>query len=333
MKTLNSIFMDIAATALTAEDQRLLAHPLVGGVVLFTRNFKSYAQLQVLVKDIRAVKPEIIIAVDHEGGRVQRFKQGFTRIPPMATLGRLYHDNPHFAKEAAFAIAYLLAIELGDVGIDLNVGPVLDLDYQKNSAIGNRALHANPRVVAALGLAYMQGLKAAGMTAVAKHFPGHGYVAWDSHVSLPVDDRDAQTIYQQDLLPFQVLIQQGLAAIMPSHIIYKAVDPAITNFSEKWLKKILRKQLGFGGLVLSDDMHMQATHHSGNMVARAFKALQAGCDAVLICNDRHGLISTLTSLPQLSVLNTTPLRLKPHRHPNHEHVLATAKQWIRVLGV
>lgn len=332
MQTLNSLFIDVASTSITEEDKQLLAHPLIGGLVLFTRNFKSYGQLQALIGQVRAVKPEIIIAVDHEGGRVQRFKQDFTRIPSMAKLGKLYDENPYFAKEAAFAIAYLMATELSDVGIDLNFGPVLDLDYQQNVAIGNRAFHANPYIVTALSLAYSQGLKAAGMTAVAKHFPGHGYVAWDSHVSLPIDERDFQTLYQQDMLPFRELITQGLSAVMPSHIIYKAVDPAITNFSEKWLKKILKKQLGFTGLVLSDAMDMQATHYIGNMAVRVFTALQAGCDCILICNDRNGLIQTLKQLPQTSTVDTTLLRAKRINHPNHAQLLVSAKRWVRVLS-
>lgn len=324
--------MDIAFRFLTAEDRVLLTNPLIGGLILFTRNFKSHAQLQALVAEVRAFRPELIIAVDHEGGRVQRFKQGFSRIPPMASLGKLYDSNPHLAKEAAYSIAYLMASELMAVGIDLNLGPVLDIDYQRNLAIGNRAFHARPRVVAELGLAYIKGMEAAGMAAVAKHFPGHGYVAWDSHVSLPVDDRDVQTLYQQDILPFRALIKHGLRAVMPSHIIYKAVDPTITNFSEKWLKSILRKQLGFQGLVISDDLHMQATHFVGNMPARAFKALQAGCDCVLICNDRRGLIETLRHLPQDLSVEIRLLRSRPGHHQHHGQLMECAQRWIRQLS-
>ncbi len=329
MQTLNSIFMDIAFKSLTAEDKSLLAHPLIGGLTLFTRNFKSYAQLQDLIQDVRAIRPNLIIAVDHEGGRVQRFKQGFTRIPSMAAFGKLYDESPYLAKEAIYSIAYLIATELAAAGIDLNLGPVLDLDYGRNVAIGNRAFHAHPRVVTHLGLAYIQGLQAAGMTAVAKHFPGHGYVSWDSHVSLPVDERDYQTLYQQDMLPFRELIQQGLLAVMPSHIIYKKVDNHITNFSAIWLKRILRKQLGFQGLVISDDLHMQATHTVGDMPARVFKALQAGCDIVLICNDRGGLIRALKQLPQTGSVDTRVLRAKQKSQPNHERLLGCAKYWLR----
>jgi beta-N-acetylhexosaminidase len=332
VKTINSIFMDLAFSFLTAEDKALLTHPLIGGLILFTRHFKSYTQLQGLIAEVRAIRPDLIIAVDHEGGRVQRFRRDFSRIPPMAKLGKLYDCNPHLAQEAAYAIAYLMATELMAVGIDLNLGPVLDLDYQRNAAIGDRAFHAKSKAVASLGVAYLQGLKTAGMTAVAKHFPGHGYVAWDSHISLPVDERNFQTLYEQDMRPFRELIQHGLQAMMPSHILYKNVDSQITNFSAKWLKTILRKQLGFQGLVISDDLHMQATHTAGGMPARVFKALQAGCDIVLICNDRKGLIQTLQHLPQTSTIELSLLRSSATNRPDHFPTMERAKRWIRALS-
>lgn len=308
MQTLNSIWMDVAGLVLTADDKRLLRNPLIGGLVLFARNFKSKPQLQVLVDAVRALRPNLIIAVDHEGGRVQRFKAGFTRIPPMAELGGLYNRQPFLARSAAFDTAALIATELTNLGIDLNLAPVLDLDYGCNLAIGNRAFHANPNVVADLGLAYLKGLQSVGMASVAKHFPGHGFVSVDSHLGLPVDNRPYSALFEIDMLPFRKLIAQGLTAVMPAHILYSAVDSEIANFSQKWLKNILRQRLGFDGLVISDDLHMQGAKSAGNMAARVFKALQAGCDCVLICNDRAGLIRTLKHLRQTEAVDTSMLR-------------------------
>ena len=324
--------MDIAGTTLTAEDKHYLQHPQVGGLILFARNYQHRQQLMALTAAVREFRPDIIIAVDHEGGRVQRFKTGFTRIPAMGQFGKLYDDNPYLAKQAVTAVAYLLASELIAVGIDVNLGPVLDIDYGRCAAIGNRAFHRHPAVVATLALHYQQGLRAAGMAAVAKHFPGHGYVEADSHVASPRDARDASTLLHNDILPFVELIAADCAAIMPSHVVYTKIDQQIANFSEKWLKKILRQRLGFQGLLISDDLHMQAATNVGKMPARVWAALRAGCDVVLVCNDRLGLIQSCHRCETSSALDLSPLRAKPQLHKQHDEWIACANYWSKRLG-
>lgn len=304
----NSLFMDIAGFELTNEDQALLMHPAIGGLVLFARNYASRAQLQNLIHTIRAIRPDLIIAADHEGGRVQRFREEFTRIPPMLSFGVLYDQNLEEAKHAVFDTAKLIALELGSVGIDLNLSPVLDLNYGHNTVIGDRAFHSDPEVVAALGLCFMQGLQSGGMQAVAKHFPGHGFVSADSHLALPVDSRELDAILARDVEPFKILIAHGLAAIMPAHIVYEKCDAETANFSKFWLKKILKERLGFHGLVISDDMHMQGAAGAGDMIKRVEKAQNAGCDCILICNDRAGLISVLDQQLSEDVLDLQALK-------------------------
>jgi beta-N-acetylhexosaminidase len=278
--------IDVAGTELAVEDRRRLLDPIAGGVILFTRNFASGAQLARLTADIHALRtPPLVIAVDHEGGRVQRFREGFTRLPPMRVLGRAWDDDAEGAKRLARAVGYVLAAELRAHGIDLSFTPVLDLDYGASTVIGDRAFHSDPHVVRELATALIYGLREAGMGAVGKHFPGHGHVRADSHLELPLDERSYAEIEAADLVPFARLIDAGLPAIMPAHVVYSEVDARPAGFSPVWLKSVLRERLGFQGLVFSDDLSMAGAAAAGGIVERAHAALDAGCDMVLVCND------------------------------------------------
>ena len=279
-------FVGIEGAALTAADRERLAHPLVGGVILFTRNFKSPPQLKALTREIASLRsPRLLIAVDHEGGRVQRFRDGFSVIAPMRTLGELWDSDVAGAAREAVRIGRTIAGELGSHGVDFSFTPVLDVDHGESAVIGNRAFHRNPNAIAHLASALCDGLHAGGMAAVGKHFPGHGHVAADSHTELPVDDRPLAAIVADDLVPFGALIARGLEAIMPAHVVYSAIDKDPAGFSQKWLQEILRGRLGFDGLIFSDDLGMAGAQGVGDLVARAEASVAAGCDMVLACND------------------------------------------------
>ncbi len=283
--SLGPIMLDVVGTELTADDIRRLQHPLVGGVILFTRNFKNCEQLKALTASIHAVRqPPLLIAVDHEGGRVQRFREGFTKIPPMREFGHIWDKNPKKAKELATEAGWILAAELRAYGVDFSFTPVLDMDYGDSLVIGNRAFHLDKQAINDLAFALMQGLKKGGMAAVGKHFPGHGFVVADSHVSMPVDERSFDEIAQNDMQPFRMLIDDGIPAIMPAHVIYAKVDDKPAGFSQKWLQKVLRERLGFNGVIFSDDLSMEAASAGGDVTTRALAALNAGCDMVLLCN-------------------------------------------------
>ena len=280
------VFLGVEALALTAADRARLAHPLAGGAILFARNFESCGQLRELTAGIRALRtPGLLIAVDHEGGRVQRFREGFTPIPAMRTLGELWDRDVEAAAREAARLGQTLATELRAHGIDFSFTPVLDVDYGPSAVIGDRAFHRNPNAVAHLAAALYRGLHAAGMAAVGKHFPGHGFIAADSHTEMPVDPRPLAEIEGADLVPFGALIQCGLEAVMPAHVVYPAVDEAPAGYSRKWLQDILRGGLGFDGLIFSDDLGMAGAQGAGDIVARAEASLEAGCDMVLACND------------------------------------------------
>lgn len=283
---LGPVVLDVAGTELTPDDRRRLLHPLTGGVILFSRNYAAPEQLLRLTAEIHALRsPALIIAVDHEGGRVQRFRQGFTAIPAMRELGKVWDAYPQEAKDLAREVGFVLAAELRAHGVDLSFAPVLDVDHGNSSVIGDRALHSDPQAVAELARALVQGLRQGGMTAVGKHYPGHGHVRADSHHEIPVDDRSYVEIELSDLVPFRRLIGAGLGGIMPAHVIYPQVDHSPAGFSSIWLKKILRAELGFDGMVFSDDLSMEAASVAGSPVERAHAALGAGCDMVLVCND------------------------------------------------
>jgi beta-N-acetylhexosaminidase len=283
--SIGPVMLDIAGKTLTAEDEARLRHPLVGGVILFGRNYEFPSQLAELTAGIHALRtPALLIAVDHEGGRVQRFRTGFTRIPPMRELGKVWDAHPKRAKHLAQQVGYILGSELRACGVDFSFTPVLDVDFGTSSVIGDRAFHSEPEVIAELAHSLLTGLKQGGMPTVGKHFPGHGFVCADSHLEIPVDERSYTDIELCDLIPFRRLVNYGLTAVMPAHVIYPKVDPRPAGFSKVWLKDILRGELGFEGCIFSDDLSMEGATVAGGIVQRAEAALSAGCDMVLVCN-------------------------------------------------
>lgn len=280
------VMVDVASLTLTREEKERLRHPLVGGVILFARNFSDRRQLAELTRQIhKARKERLLIAVDHEGGRVQRFREdGFTPLPPMRALGEAWDRDPLAAMRQATEAGYVLAAELRACGVDLSFTPVLDLDYGVSKVIGNRAFHRDPRVVAMLSRALIQGLALAGMAACGKHFPGHGFVQADSHHEIPVDPRPLARILEEDAAPYAWLGDAVLPSVMPAHVIYPKVDKHPAGFSRRWVQDILRKRLGYDGVVFSDDLTMEGASVAGDILARARAALGAGCDMVLVCN-------------------------------------------------
>jgi beta-N-acetylhexosaminidase len=295
--TLGPVMLDVAGLQVTPEEKEILRHPSVGGVILFGRNFQSPKQLLALTTEIRALRrPEPLIAVDHEGGRVQRFQEGFTRIPPMRLLGESWENDPPKAKALAEAVGYVMATELLAHGVDFSFAPVLDVDFGSSSVIGDRAFSEEPAVIAALAGAFVAGLTAGGTASVGKHFPGHGYVKADSHVDVPVDERELDEIEAADLLPYRELIKGGLSGIMPAHVIYPKVDRRPAGFSPVWLKDVLRGRLGFEGMIFSDDLSMEGASVAGGVVQRAEAALAAGCDMILVCNAPQAAAELLDKL-------------------------------------
>ncbi len=293
--------LDIEGRQLTPADRALLCEPAVGGVILFSRNYASPTQLADLVAAIRALRsPPILVATDHEGGRVQRFREGFSAIPPMRRLGRHYDGAAAAAVSLAKSAGWLIAAELRAMDIDLSFTPCVDLDWGVSEIIGNRAFHRDADVVAELASGYCNGLRSAGMAAVAKHFPGHGAVVADSHDQLPVDRRDYGDLLD-DMRPYEKLIaKRQLAGVMIAHIVYAETDPLPASFSTYWIQEQLRSRLGFDGAVLCDDLNMQATASMGSMPERARLALAAGCDMVLVCNDRAAASATVAALRDYS---------------------------------
>ncbi len=309
---LGPVVVDVLGPTLTEEDMQRLRHPAAGAVILFARNYQSPEQLLLLCEEIKKQRePELPICVDHEGGRVQRFREGFTLIPPMRTLGKAWDRDRNLGREAATCIGYIIAAELGAHGVDFSFAPVLDLDYGGSSVIGDRALHFDPTAVGALGACLVRGLGQGGMAAVAKHFPGHGYAEADSHVAVPKDERAFKEIFRKDILPYKAVIEAGLAGVMPAHVIYPQVDAEPAGYSKHWLQEVLRKQLGFQGLVFSDDLSMEGAAVAGGPPERARAALEAGCDMVLLCNDPQGLDALLESLKEVPL--SQPERLEKMR--------------------
>lgn len=294
---LGPVMLDLHGSRLTSEERDLLRHPLVGGVLLFSRNHVNADQLHALVGEIRAARSApVLVAVDQEGGRVQRLRTGFTRLPAAAALGRRYDADPARARRLARTLGWLLATELGAAGIDFSFAPVLDLGSGGSRVIGDRALHRHPDAVAELATAMTAGMGQAGMAAVGKHFPGHGGVVADSHLELPVDRRSFSTLAMGDLVPFERLIRHGIKALMPAHVIYEQIDERPAGFSQRWLGQILRKDLEFTGAVFSDDLSMAGASWAGSALERAEAALDAGCDMVLVCNDRDAAVQILDGL-------------------------------------
>ncbi len=327
--TLGPLMVDVLGLELSETERDILRHPLVGGVILFSRNYESPEQVAALTASIRALRdPHLLIAVDHEGGRVQRFRKGFTRLPPIGALGKHYMQHPQQTLERAEITGWLMASELRAVGVDFSFAPVLDLDYGVSEIIGDRAFHRDPEAVSAMAKAYIQGMKRAWMPAVGKHFPGHGAVEVDSHLGLPVDSRHFEDMIQADILPFANLCKQDLAGIMPAHIVYEQSDSLPAGFSPFWIKEILRDRLGFQGAVLSDDLSMEGAAIMGDSLARAEAALSAGCDMVLVCNKPESVVQVIDGLK----LKEDPLRhmrlVRLHgRHGITRNELFASQQW------
>ena len=283
MSVAGPVGVGVQGTSLTATDRERLLHPLAGLAVLFSSNYESPEQLVRLCSEIHALRdPPLLVAVDHEGGRVQRFRDGFTRLPPMRGLGELWDRDVLLACRVAASLGYVMAAELRAHGVDLTFAPVLDVDYGRSTVIGDRALHSDPRVVSMLAAHLTHGLLLAGMANCGKHFPGHGWAEADSHVALPVDERPRAEVLTSDAAPYRWLSLM-LAGVMPAHVVYSQVDQRPAGFSQTWIKKVLRKELGFTGAVFSDDLLMEGAGVVGDVVARAAAAFSGGCDFVLVC--------------------------------------------------
>ncbi len=287
--SLGSVMLDIEGQRLNAVERDRLRHPLTGGVILFSRNYESPEQVKSLIDDIHALRgedqPKLLVAVDQEGGRVQRFLEGFAELPPVRHLGHLYDENRKRAKRLAEASGWLMATEMRSVGIDISFAPVLDIDLGISEIIGDRAFHSDPQAVADLANSYMIGMNHAGMAATGKHFPGHGSIAPDSHLELPVDEREYEDVHLLDMVPFERMIHFGLPAVMTAHILFPCIDRNAVGFSPFWLQEVLRNRLHFQGVIFSDDLSMKAASVVGTMPERASAALEAGCDMILVCND------------------------------------------------
>jgi beta-N-acetylhexosaminidase len=291
--TLGPLMVDVAGTSLTSADRDVLAHPLVGGVILFSRNYSSPEQARELVKQIHDVRsPALLVAVDHEGGRVQRFKEGFTHLPPVHVIGHQYDMDPKRGNELAEASGWLMAAELRAIGVDISFAPVLDLGWGVSEVIGDRAFHRDPEVVGELTRSYARGMRKAGMEATMKHFPGHGAVVADSHYKLPVDRRRFEDV-REDMRPFERLVNWGVCSVMMAHVVYSDVDEWPASLSDYWIKQVLRREMNFRGAVFCDDLSMAAAAVAGDMPERLRRALDAGCDMVPLCNNRTAVMDVL----------------------------------------
>ncbi|SDG79223.1 beta-N-acetylhexosaminidase [Pseudomonas benzenivorans] len=320
-----SLMLDIGGTWLTAEDRRLLRQPEVGGVILFARNIEHPRQVRELSAAIRALRPDLLLAVDQEGGRVQRLRQGFVRLPAMRAIA----DNAN-AEELAEHCGWLMATEVLAVGLDLSFAPVLDLDYQRSAVVGSRAFAGEAQCATQLAGAFIRGMSAAGMAATGKHFPGHGWAEADSHVAIPLDERSLEQIRASDLQPFARLSRQ-LAAVMPAHVIYPQVDTLPAGFSRRWLQEILRGELQFAGVIFSDDLSMAGAHVVGDVACRIEAALTAGCTMGLVCNDRAAAEMALSALQRLQVVSPPGLvRMRRQAFPGIEY--RQDPRWLKALG-
>jgi len=321
--TLGPLMIDLQGLEMTEEEKEIIHHPLVGGVILFSRNYDSVEQVSALIENIQADRhTRLIIAVDHEGGAVQRFRHEFTRLPACAELGKVYDRNVDKALVLSYDLGWVMASELRTVHVDLSFAPILDLGGISR-VINNRAFHKKPDIIAKLAFAYRHGMNDAGMAAVGKHFPGHGSVEEDSHHEIPVDKRTFAEIEEHDLIPLKKMIENGLEAIMPAHVIYPQVDNVPAGFSIFWLQEVLRKKLNFQGTIFSDDMSMAGAQVGGDFVERTHKALEAGCDMVLICNDREGAIKVLDNLGEYNepVSQVRLIRMHGRKAMTHEQLV------------
>lgn len=316
------LMMDLQGLSVSEHESNLLAHPMVGGIILFTRNFANKAQLIELVQQVRAIRPELLIAVDHEGGRVQRFRDGFSAIPAMGDILPSAKGDMRLAKRWAKEAGFLMAIELLECDIDLSFAPVLDVNGI-SQVIGKRSFSSAPEEISILASEFIHGMNQAGMAGVGKHFPGHGSVAADSHIAMPVDNRTKDEIFSHDMQPFSQLINAGmLAGVMPAHVVYAQVDPNPAGFSSYWLQQVLRGELNFNGVIFSDDLGMKGAHFAGDYLGRAAAALNAGCDMILVCNDPAGvevLLNTFVWPERAPKANASSLLLN-----NSQRLLAMA---------
>jgi len=300
------LMLDVAGLTLTGSEREQLQRNQVGGLILFSRNYKSRIQLIDLIADIRSCNPNMVIAVDQEGGRVQRFKDEFIKLPAMLSLCRCYEIDPVQAKAYAVEMGWLMAAEITAMDIDISFAPVLDIHWAHSKVIGDRAFGKNHSQVSELSGGFMQGMQQAGMCATGKHFPGHGWAAADSHKQIARDEREYAAIEKDDLQPFKTLIEAGLGGIMPAHVIYPKVDPNPAGFSQFWLQQVLRGELGFEGVIFSDDLNMSGAtvahaQDQGQYAARAMHAIEAGCDTVLVCNNSQGAIEVLDYLERENI--------------------------------
>ncbi len=325
--TIGALMLDIEGTTLTQEDVELLRAPQVGGMILFARNIESPAQVRALTDHMRQIRPDILIAVDQEGGRVRRLKEahGFSALPSMGKLGELYLEHAEQAIALAKTTAWLMATEVLAVGIDFSFAPVLDIN-DISDVIGDRAFSQNPEIIIPLANAFMQGMKDAGMATTGKHFPGHGSVKADSHIAAAIDSRSFAEIEAHDMTTFKALMP-SLDAIMPAHVIYENVDPNPAGFSPFWLQQILRGQLGFDGVLFSDDLSMQAACVAGGADARIQAALQAGCDMGLVCNDRQAACIALDGIQTFALPNQARLERMRGKIPALNTEQAKFEQW------
>lgn len=315
--------LDVEGLTLTQDEKEKINHPSTGAVILFSRNYQSPEQITTLISSIRAARNgSILIAVDQEGGRVQRFREGFSRLPPAS----FYAQAPELAEPAG----WLMAAELLSVGVDFSFAPVLDIDCGISEVIGNRSFSTDAQTATRLAGAFMKGMHAAGMAATGKHFPGHGAVAMDSHLTLPMDDRDLDSIRKKDLEPFKQLIAEGLEAIMPAHVVYPKVDPEPAGFSRYWIQQILRQELHFNGVVFSDDLSMEGAASAGDYPERARRAQDAGCDMLLVCNNPKAAEQVLETLPVTrdAVREKRLATMLGKAHPSREQLINT-EQWQR----
>ena len=327
---IGALMLDIAGTELTQEDIELLQAPQVGGVILFARNIQSPQQVRALTDHMRQIRPEILIAVDQEGGRVQRLKQGFTLLPAMGRFGELYQQDAAQALDLAEQCGWLMATEVLAVGIDFSFAPVLDLN-DISDVIGDRSFAKNMQDIVPLASAFLKGMQRAGMASTGKHFPGHGSVKADSHVAAAIDSRPYAEIFAKDMQSFIQLMPQ-LDALMPAHVIYDQVDPNPAGFSEFWIQNILRQELKFDGVLFSDDLSMQAACVAGGADARIQAALKAGCDMGLVCNDRAAQCIALAGMTELPLPNQQRLERMRGKIPNIEigETFALGTEWQRI---
>lgn len=324
MTRIGPLMIGLQGTALLPEEQDYLQHPLVGGVILFTRNVREPEQVLAFTQTIRAIKRKtpLLIAVDQEGGRVQRLQQGFLSLPAPGTVGDIYQEYPAIAKQLAYDWAWLMASECLSVGIDISFAPVLDVNRGYNTVIANRAFSSLPASVAELGIASIEGMRTAGMSAVGKHFPGHGGVQEDSHEALPIDHRSSEQIVAEDLLPFQRAIKAGLSAVMTAHICFPAIDEAMVCLSPVWLQRYLRETCHFSGAIFSDDLDMKAATLQGEVLSVAEMAIAAGCDMILACNRQKTIEILLDALKDKRSMQATErlLSLIPKEYPDWQSI-------------